>query len=582
MPPRRLLRALALASMASAGFGQTVADPRLRVEPWAGGLVSPMTFAFVAPGEMLVLQKDDGTVLWFEDGVLQGVALDLDVMNAGSGGVVGIATDPDFASNGHVYLLYSSTSTSGDSSDPTYWLDHRLERFDWNGTQLVNGSGPLFAIPNDPAQAAALGHTIGPIRFGAEGAIYGQVGDHGRGGIGSGGERVEMNTATAGSALAGAIFRVASDGTIPADNPFVGEADASFHPWWSYGLRNGFGLAVDRLSGELWDTENGPEKFDEVNLVPRGMNSGWILIMGPDAREARYADNQFTSYDAADLVDLSGASYVDPRLSFKTPIGITAIVFLHSKLFPADLRDQCVFGDTNTGDLFLAAMKASRDGFDLPPGLKDKVVDDSSERSLLVWGSGWNIPTDLQIGPDGYLYVLSYVLGEVRRIRPVTDTVYPAVMHFPPGVQFYGIPENVELSDDRWYEASQEGRVQNKQPPYKMLARFVLNEAAPTSIVLELEGHYQRLGFGQDIYVKNATTGKWEKVDSAVLGSTDELRSITLSPPTDYVDPITLFVDVRVDVDPDVPVGSFRRVFKLPPRPVHHWMDLFQLSVTYP
>jgi hypothetical protein len=240
-----------------------------------------------------------------------------------------------------------------------------------------------------------------------------------------------------------------------------------------------------------------------------------------------------------------------------------------------------VVGDNNTTDLYFLPMNADRDEFKLPTGVKDEVVDNSSERNSLVWGSGWNVVTDLQIGPDGYLYVSSLGLGEVLRIRPVTDTVYPAEMHFPPGVQFYGKPENVELSDDRFYEASQDGRMM-PQPPYKMLARFVLNEASPTSLVLELEGHYQRLGFGQDIYVKNVTTGTWELVDSAVLGSTDELRSITLSPPTDYVDPATLFVDVRVDVDPSVPVGNFRRVFKLPPRPVHHWIDLFQLSVTYP
>jgi glucose/arabinose dehydrogenase len=138
----------------------------------------------------------------------------------------------------------------------------------------VNPYGPLLAFPSDPAQSNETWHAQGPIRFGPDGAIYGQVGDHYRGLLGSGAERVEMNTAASGSALAGGVFRVAPDGTIPADNPFAADPDAAFHPWWSYGLRNGFGLAFDRRTGALWDTENGAESWDEINRVPAGMNSG--------------------------------------------------------------------------------------------------------------------------------------------------------------------------------------------------------------------------------------------------------------------------------------------------------------------
>jgi len=571
------LAGLAAALAASTAGAQSLVDSRLEVETWASGLSSPTTFTWIGPGEMLVIQKNNGQVKWIQDGVVKGTALDLTVQNDSERGGLGIAADPDFANNKYVYVYYSATSATGDSSTSTRWVDNRVVRYEWNGTNLINAFGPILAFPASAGQASGPNHDGGVIRFGPDGMLYGQTGDLNRGRMGGGTERVEQNTATTGSAFVGGIFRVQNDGSVPSDNPFLNESDANFHLWWSYGLRNGFGMCWDAVTGNLWNTENGPNVYDEVCRVPKGMNSGWLKIMGPDSRDARYGENGNQIFDSDDLTALDGSIYVDPELSFLSPIGITAIAFLDTRRFPADLRDECVLGDNNTGNLYLAPMKFDRDEFKLPTGLKDKVADDTTERNKLVWGSSWNVVTDLQIGADGYLYVASLGRGSILRIRPLTDTVDPAKLRFVPGVFFTGKKQNVEVSDDRYYTAEEKPGWRDR-PPFKMLASFVLNEVAPTSIVVELEDKFGTEQMRQKIFVYNVVAAKWDKVDDVELGTTDVLRSITLSNPTDYIDPADLTVDVRIDVSS----SNSKHMGTLPRPPVKMRIDLLQLLVTYP
>ena len=79
------------------------------------------------------------------------------------------------------------------------------------------------------------------------------------------------------------IIRLNDDGTIPSDNPFF-SLGGNWAKYYAYGIRNSFGLAFDPVTQKLWMTENGPDTYDEVNLVDPGFNSGWVQMMGPDAR----------------------------------------------------------------------------------------------------------------------------------------------------------------------------------------------------------------------------------------------------------------------------------------------------------
>ena len=95
--------------------------------------------------------------------------------------------------------------------------------------------------------------------------------------------------------MTGSIFRLNDDGTTPADNPFFaagaaigGEVGANIQKLFSYGHRNDFGLAFDPLSGNLWNTENGDDSFDEINKVVAGGNYGWVQTMGPISRIVQF------------------------------------------------------------------------------------------------------------------------------------------------------------------------------------------------------------------------------------------------------------------------------------------------------
>jgi hypothetical protein len=117
---------------------------------------------------------------------------------------------------------------------------------------------------------------------------------------------------------------------------------------------------------------------------------------------------------------LQNAYYDDPRFSWYTPIGVAAICFLRSARFDADLRDQCVIGESVNGRLYLFQMNTNRNGFRFTDTrLYDLVADSSEERDLNAWGLNWGVASDLKIGPDGYLYVVSHLANRIHRIRPV-------------------------------------------------------------------------------------------------------------------------------------------------------------------
>lgn len=409
---RILFAATLLISAAGPARAQMIDDSRLTVEPVVGGLSLPTAMEFIAPDDFLVGEKNSGRVKRVVNGVVTGVVLDLPVASEATRGLLGMALHPDFAANGYVYVFYSRAESDGGT-----WLENRVSRFTWDGAALEASSELVLArFVSDAAQNTAPACEGGALRFGPDGKLYGCIGDLGRGGFEN--PRIEQNSDWEVSANSGGIFRLNDDGGVPADNPFAPNADTALRRFFSYGVRNTYGLDFDPHTGALWATENGPDVFDEINRVLSGMNSGWLKIMGPDERDALFEKNEYTAYDADDLVQLPGSHYADPKLSFFQPVGLTSLVFIDSPRFPCDLQGQMLIGDANTGQLYLLALNAERDGFALPPGLDDLVADSPEERQSLVFGSGWGVTTDLQLGPDGNLYQVSLSRGGVYRIRP--------------------------------------------------------------------------------------------------------------------------------------------------------------------
>ncbi|MFN7161816.1 MAG: hypothetical protein ACK4NB_02005, partial [Fimbriimonadales bacterium] len=130
--------------------------------------------------------------------------------------------------------------------------------------------------------------------------------------------------------------------------------------------------------------------------------------------------------NADDLVYLPNAYYADPIFSWLQPIGVTSIAFVRSARFEVGVRDTALVGESNNGGLYQFTLNSARDDFVLTGALADRVADSATERNLARVGTNWGVVTDLRLGPDGYLYVVSLYANRIYRIRPVNP---PAILH---------------------------------------------------------------------------------------------------------------------------------------------------------
>ena len=192
--------------------------------------------------------------------------------------------------------------------------------------------------------------------------------------------------------------------------------------YYAYGIRNSFGMDFDPLTGNLWDTENGPSFADEINLVVPGFNSGWDKVQG-DRKPilSNGMPGNLTVYPQKSLVDFGGkGKYHSPEFTwFQKPIGPTALKFFNSDKWGNKYKNDMFVGDIHRGYLYHFKLDHDRNGLLFPKGpLADKIEYWPQELQPVVFARGFGGITDLQIGPDdGYLYVLSYD-GNIFRIVP--------------------------------------------------------------------------------------------------------------------------------------------------------------------
>ncbi|HTM06878.1 MAG TPA: PQQ-dependent sugar dehydrogenase [Verrucomicrobiae bacterium] len=400
-------------------------DPNLRVEEVVSGLASPTTMAFIADGDILVLQKNDGRVIRILNGVVQSPeVLDLNVDSAVAHGLLGIALHPDFATNGFIYLYYTQASGAGDSDDGSA-AANVVRKFHWDGSALTAVAGdPILSLPVTPDP----NHNGGIILFGPDGKLYVINGDLNRDG--------QLQNFSDGPAPDGTsvIHRLNDDGTVPDDNPFAALGDP-MNKYFAYGIRNSFGMAVDPVTGKLWDTENGENTYDEINLVEPGFNSGWQSIMGPATRPENVGHSPY-------IIPGSNANYADPKFSWFDTVGPTAIIFLSSAKLGAEYENDVFVGDINNGNLYHFEPNANRDGFILSGDLSDLVADSAAELPPVIFATGFDGVTDLKVGPDGLLYVVSFGAGAIYRIGPRPLAVGAA--SFPDAE--IGVPYEVDLN----------------------------------------------------------------------------------------------------------------------------------------
>jgi glucose/arabinose dehydrogenase len=261
--------------------------------------------------------------------------------------------------------------------------------------------------------------------------------------------------------LTGVILRLNADGTTPPDNPFFaagasigGEVGANIQKVYSYGHRNGFGMAFDPVSGSLWETENADDAYAELNRVVPGMNGGWIQFAGPAARvpdwkliettqfgsalqQVRYPPTR-AAYNAAvaqsRLYMLPGAVYKDPELSWRYESGPSGTTFVQGSALGAEYNGTLWIGSArsfqqvggNGGSLYRIRLTTDRLNVDVSADsrLADHVADnlfrttkfDGTESETIKIGQGFGTTPSIEQGPDGNLYVVSVTDNVIYKI----------------------------------------------------------------------------------------------------------------------------------------------------------------------
>jgi aldose sugar dehydrogenase len=380
-------------------------DSTLKITTIAEGLSTPTTMAFVGPGDILVLEKDTGMVKRIVNGkVLAKPVLDVNVANSIERCMCGIAVSKD-SSTTYVFIYYTEIDgKDGDDKAGKQPIGNRVYRYELSGDVLTN---PLLLmdLPANPGPR----HNGGDIMIGPDDNLYVSIGDVDGSFKGSATETTAQNYEDGVDPDGrGGILRITQDGQ-PTDG-ILGDS-IPLRIYYAYGIRNSFGMDFDPISGNLWDTENGPGNGDEINLVQPGFNSGWQQVQGLAALE--------DSFSESDLQDFDGKGhYSDPELVWVNTAGPTAVKFLASTEFGTTYENDMFVGDVHNGRIYHFDLTSDRKDLILPQVLSSRVIEKPSSPgvSSIVFGEGFGGITDLEMGPDGNLYVVSIGLGSIFQI----------------------------------------------------------------------------------------------------------------------------------------------------------------------
>jgi aldose sugar dehydrogenase len=390
--------------------------------------------------EILVLEKNNGTVRQIIDGKILGEPLlDVNVASYVERGLLGIALGDVNVSTGDkdsetVFLYFTEASDEADCLDEhdkekdctaENLLGHRLYRYELKENRLINPK-LILDIPEYPGDSGAS-HVGGVLAIGPDENIYLMTGD-GESCLDNscslGIDNTALNTQSANFKQGhlpegrGGILRVTQDGQVVNGKGILGD-EHPLNMYYAYGLRNGFGMDFDPVTGYLWDTENGPGFGDEINLVEPGFNSGWALIAGvwpvtnydllnSTPEQKGYFNVAEVSKELKGLVKFNNEGrYSGPELSLNETKGITAVKFLNSDELGEEYENDMFVGDV-TGNLYHFNLNENRTKIDLEGQLVDGVANSTEELDDVVIAKKFPPIIDLEVSPDGNLYILSY------------------------------------------------------------------------------------------------------------------------------------------------------------------------------
>jgi glucose/arabinose dehydrogenase len=398
---------------ASFSGGQPIInDPSLKADQVFQGLRNPTSMAFLGPNDILVLEKNQGTVQRIVNGhMLPQPVLHVNVATEGERGMLGIAIAKDPTTiNGttarFVFLYY----TEGDSGAH---LGNHVYRYELVDNKLINPK----LILNLPANPGPI-HDGGKVLIGPDKDVYAVIGDLRN-------RRTQAQNIASGEPpdLTSGIIRVTQDGKPVLNSPLGNTYPLNLY--YAYGIRNSFGMDFDPVTGKLWDTENGPNYGDEINLVEPGFNSGWAQVQGIWTPKGEIENENAgpLNLHPSNLVDFGGkGKYRAPEFIWFQCVAPTALKFLNSTKLGERYQNDMFVGDYNNGNLYHFKLNQNRTGLVLGNSLVDKIAYRPEDAKPVIFGTGFDGGiTDLEVGPDGYLYVLTFA-GAIYRIVPVSPS----------------------------------------------------------------------------------------------------------------------------------------------------------------
>jgi len=361
--------------------------------PYVSGLSHPTAIAFLPDGRLLITEKGGtagtGTgALKLFDGTGTSTLLTLPVCTDAEMGLLGVAIHPDFAHNGLVYLYRSQPGAAGGCETSTGRFN-QVVRGTMSGGSVDVSSVTVFI---DGIRTDNANHDGGVLRIGPDQKLYVGVGDSGlgdnQGGPGSSTNPYAQDL----SSLNGKILRLNLDGSVPADNPFVGIAGARGEVW-AYGFRNPFRMSFDPGTGTLWIGDVGDETVEEIDLGVAGGNYAWPHCEGTlpsGCEQPGDIDPIFTYLHSA-----------------PSSLGTCLIGGAFAGTAFGSLGGNYVFGDCVSSVVYRVTPNAARNGLAGPP---------------TATATNAGTPSDFVTGPDGAIYYVADGGGEVRRLATVAST----------------------------------------------------------------------------------------------------------------------------------------------------------------
>jgi len=366
-------------------------------QAWVSGMPTNATSMAFAPDGRLFITFQSGQVRVVRDNALLTtpfLTIPSGVVDAaGERGLLGLAFDPDFATNNFVYVYYTVQNGAGDGAAGAF---NRIARFTANGDVAAAGS-ELVLMNLDPL-TGATNHNGGAMHFGPDGKLYIAVGEN----------ATPSNSQTLANRH-GKMLRINKDGTIPTDNPFYNQAAGDDRSIWAMGLRNPYTFAFQPGTGRMFINDVGDngadaEKWEEINEGRAGANYGW-----PTTGDGYFTASQFPQFTNP----IHAYNHTPSAIDNRTGRVITGGVFYNppasAQNFPSEYLGDYFFADYSGS--FIRKLEAPQSGSRLPAS---RFATDAAG------------PLDLDVGPDGLLYYLSRNGGRVGRVR-YTGSLAPVI-----------------------------------------------------------------------------------------------------------------------------------------------------------